>query len=279
LSKNLKKLTFSLRSVIDYNKIIEKEVIACFQIFGFSGVFLMTKRYDSTSFGGTNSQFQTTEWTKILNSSIGESILGELYNKYSKPLYSYLRRKGFNNDQAKDLVHGFFCEKVLGQQLIQKADRTKGKFRTFLLTAIQHYAIDIHRKSKPLKQLDEEIERPSDANDPETEFVIAFVKELIHSVLIELEEECKSKNKMTHWHIFRLWLLEPDISTKKTNMKAICAKFNINDVDKAYNMISNIKERFIIIFRRRLSHYLASETEIDEEIKFYIEIFSKYSTR
>ena len=72
----------------------------------------MTKRYDDTSYGGPNSRFQTTEWTKILNSGLGESILAELYAKYWRPVYSYLRRKGFSNDEAKDLIQGFFSEKV-----------------------------------------------------------------------------------------------------------------------------------------------------------------------
>jgi RNA polymerase sigma factor (sigma-70 family) len=239
----------------------------------------MAGKYDSTSFGGTNSQFQTTEWTKILNSSVGESILGELYVKYWRPIYSYLRRKGFNNDQANDLIQGFFSEKVLGRQLIQKADRTKGKFRTFLLTAIHNYAIDIHRTYKPLQQLNEEIERPSNANEPEMEFDIAWAKELLHSVLKELEAECKSNNKMTHWEIFRLWLLEPDIITEKVDMKSICIKFKITDANKAYNMISNLKGRFRKILRRHLSHNLSCETEIDEEINHFIEIFSKCPAR
>ncbi len=239
----------------------------------------MTEKYDRTFFCDGDSQFQTTEWTKILKSSVGKSILGELYVKYSKPVYSYLRRKGFNNDQAKDLIQGFFSDKVLGQQLLRKADRTKGKFRTFLLTAIKNYAIDIHRASKPLQQLDEEIERPSNTNDPEIEFDIAWAKELLHSVLKELEEECKSNNKTTHWNIFRLWLLEPNINTEKPDMKAISTRFDIDEVDKAYNMISNLKGRFRKILRRHLSHNLNNEKEIDDELQHFIEIFSENSTR
>jgi DNA-directed RNA polymerase specialized sigma24 family protein len=249
------------------------------QIFWSPGEFLMAGRYDSTSFGGSNSQFQSTEWTKIMNSSVSESILGELYMKYWRPVYSYLRRKGFNNDQAKDLIQGFFSEKILGQQLVQKADRTKGKFRTFLLTAIKNYAIDLYRINKPLYEPHEEIEISSNINDPETEFDIVWAKELLHSVLGELEVECRNRNKMIHWNIFRSWFLEPNISTEEANMSVICEKYGVDDVDKAYNMISNLKGRFRKILRHRFSFYLVSETEIDDEINHFIQIFSRTTTR
>lgn len=239
----------------------------------------MAGRFENTSYGGSNSQFQTTEWTKIVNSTIGKSILAELYNKYWRPVYSYLRRKGFSNDQAKDLIQGFFSEKVLGQQLLQKADRTRGKFRTFLLTSISNYAIDLNRKKRPMKGIDEKLEKPSDIDNPEIEFHIAWAKELLQSVLEELEAECISHDKIIHWEIFRTWLLESNVADGKVNMSVICAKYSIDDVNKAYNMISNIKGRFRKILRRRLRHEVDSDAEVDEEINKFIQIFSRSSTR
>jgi len=239
----------------------------------------MAGRYENTSYGGSNLQFQTTEWTKIVNSAHGKSILAELYTKYWRPVYSYLRRKGFSNEQAKDLIQGFFSEKVLGQQMLQKADRTRGKFRTFLLTSISNYAIDLNRKKRPMKELDEGIEKSSDIDNPETEFYIAWAKELLQSVLKELETECRNHDKIMHWEIFRAWLLEPDIGNGKVDMSVICAKYGIDDVNKAYNMISNIKGRFRKILRRRMRREVDSDAEIDGEINKFIRIFSRSSTR
>lgn len=239
----------------------------------------MAGRFENTSYGGSNSQFQTTEWTKIVDSTLGKSILAELYAKYWRPVYLYLRRKGFSNDQAKDLIQGFFSEKVLGQQLLQKADRTRGKFRTFLLTSISNYAIDLKRKKRPIKGLDEGLEKSTDIDNPETEFHIAWAKELLQSVLQELEAECRSHDKIIHWEIFRVWLLESNVADGKVNMSVICAKYSIDDVNKAYNMISNIKGRFRKILRRRLRHEVDSDAEVDEEINKFIQIFSRSSTR
>ena len=239
----------------------------------------MAGRFENTSYGGLNSRFQTTEWTKIVNSTLGKSILTELYTKYWRPVYSFLRRKGFSNDQAKDLIQGFFSEKVLGQQMLQKADRNRGKFRTFLLTSISNYAIDLNRKKRPMKELDEGIEKSTDIDNPETEFHIAWAKELLQSVLEELEAECRSHDKIIHWEIFRAWLLESNVADGKVNMSVICTKYSIDDVNKAYNMISNIKVRFRKILRRRLRHEVDSDAEVDGEINKFIQIFSRSSTR
>jgi len=236
-------------------------------------------RYEETSYGGVNSHFQTTEWTKILNSTLGESILAELYTKYWRPVYKYLRCRGFSNEEAKDLIQGFFSEKVLGQQLLKKADRSKGKFRTFLLTAIKNYAIDLYRQERPTRELDEEFEPPGKTGSPESDFDMAWAEELLQKVLAELEMECRNHGKQVHWEIFRSWLLEPELVDAKLDMSAICVKFGVDNPDKAYNMIANLKGRFRKILRRHLRRHMGSDAEIDDEIKHFIQIFSKTSPR
>jgi len=239
----------------------------------------VTNKYEDTSYGGLNSRFQTTEWTRIVNSGLGESILAELYAKYWRPVYSYLRRRGFSNDEAKDLIQGFFSEKVLGQQLLLKADRAKGKFRTFLLTAMKNYAIDLHRKEKPMQELDEGIERSSDANDPEAEFDIVWAQELLKEVLQKLEAECRTRKKELHWRLFEAWLVDPKISDGRTDMSDLCAELGIDNASKAYNMIANLKGRFQKIARACLRRYVGSDAEVDEEINHFIQTLSRRTLR
>jgi len=239
----------------------------------------MAGRYDNTSYMGGSSRFQTTEWTKIMSPQLGSSILAELYAKYWKPVYSYLRRKGFNNEDAKDLIQGFFSEKILGQQLLQKAEKPKGKFRTFLLTSLRNYATDIHRKEHPARNLDDQIEKSTSKGDPEMEFDLVWAKELLQSVLKELEAECKSRDKNVHWQVFREWLLDPDPNKDKRDMNEICKQYGVDNPDKAYNMIANIKVRFQKILRRRIRMSVDSDAQVDEEIRYFINIFSKSSTR
>lgn len=220
------------------------------------------------------SRFQTTEWTQVQKSALNQAVMGELYVKYRKPVYLYLRGRGFKDDQARELIQDFFTDKVLGQQLFHKADQAKGKFRTFLLTAIRNYAIDRHRKAKPMQPLDDDLEQASHKNDPSKAFNRAWAAHLLEQTLNELESECLTHGKQQHWEVFRLWLVEPNLSRDTSDMASICKKLGINDANKAYNMISNIKGRFKVVLRRCLQRQVSSERQVDEEIQSLLRVFS-----
>ena len=84
-----------------------------------------------TSIGGVASRFQTTQWSNILAAQTTDEtrrqfMLENLIETYWKPVYCYLRRKGCENETAKDLRQAFFSEIVFGRGLIQKANRAKG---------------------------------------------------------------------------------------------------------------------------------------------------------
>ncbi len=107
-------------------------------------------KYDRTELGGQGGAFETTHWTEILSARTldenrRKATMDKLLGRYWKPVYCYLRRKGRDNETAKDLTQGFFQEVVLGRDLVQKAESQKGRFRTFLLTALDHYVTSVDR--------------------------------------------------------------------------------------------------------------------------------------
>lgn len=238
----------------------------------------MAKPYDHTSLGGADRQFPQTKWTRMLDSRQREEVLAELYRGYWKPIYSYLRAMGFRNEQAKDLAQGFFTDKVLGQDLIDKADRTKGRFRNFLLRSVRNYAISVQRASQPHQSLDTDREDPSSAGKPEAEFNRVWADDLLQEVLKELELECQQRGKETHWLVFCDWLLDPQIEQKKT-MHEICHQYGIPEPAKAYHMIENVKRRFRALLRSRLGQVVASDTDAEAEICEFIDIFSGGAAR
>lgn len=239
----------------------------------------MPKHAGHTSLGGGNILFPLTEWTRISDLKCREAVYKELYQKYWKPLYAFLRGKGFGNDKAKDLVQDFFTEKVLEQELIDKADRNRGKFRNLLLVAIRNYAINACKSEKSFQELSERTDAVSNKDDPDIEFNRVWADEILDKVLKELKTECSRKGKNTHWEIFREWLLEPALDGNKTLMSDICSKYSIEDTSAAYNMIANIKGRFRAILRSHLRPLVKSESDVDAEIDNFITIFSKNPTR
>jgi len=239
----------------------------------------MSKRYDYTSLGGINGRFPQTEWTMILDPRQRQAILTELCTKYWKPLYQYLRFKGFSNEEAKDLVQGFFTEKILGREFLHRVDRTRGKFRNFLLVAMRNYAINIQMKEKTPVELDEQSLEIVGNEDPEAEFNRTWADEVLKKALKELENECHRRGKIAHWQIFREWLLEPTIGDDRIQMGTICVKYGIENASQAYNMISKIKLRFRTILRNHLRAYVDSDAAVDAEIIDFINVFSENSER
>jgi RNA polymerase sigma-70 factor (ECF subfamily) len=239
----------------------------------------MSNRRDYTSLGGTDGQFPQTAWTMILDPTRREAILAELCTKYWKPLYRYLRCKGFSNEEAKDLVQGFFTEKVIGREFLKRVDRTKGRFRNFLLVAMRNYAINIQKKDKVPLELDDVASGLSGTDDPETEFNRVWAYELLQQMLKELENECQRRGKIAHWQIFREWLLEPAIDDDRTQMSRICTKYGVASASQAYNMISKTKMRFRAILRRNLRCFVDSDAEVGGEISKFIKVFSSNPRR
>ena len=235
--------------------------------------------------GGMGKAFLTTHWSLI--EDIGGSdddknsaLIELLLKKYWKPVYCYLRRQGYGNEESKDLTQGFFQEVVLGRKLIDKADRTRGRFRSFLLTALNRYLINIHHKQASKRHIPKskvvymnfgdmpELPQTVTALTPEDSFTYAWVSALLEQVLTEVKVECEKAGKALHWKIFRERALKPIMEGGEAPaLEVICRKYGISNTAKASNMIVTIKRRFQAILRRHLRNSVMSDKEAEEELK------------
>ena len=77
--------------------------------------------------------------------------LERLCGEYWAPLYTFARRRGYEQADAKDLTQGFFYQ-LLKWELFAAADPDRGRLRTFLLTAFQRHIRDVFGREKALKR-------------------------------------------------------------------------------------------------------------------------------
>ena len=183
---------------------------------------------DYTSMGGTGQAFLTTHWSLIEDVSSSDldknrALLGLLLSKYWKPVYCYLRRKGYDNEKAKDLTQEFFYEAVFGRGLIHKADESKGRFRSFLLIALNRFLINIKNKETAQKRIPKDklvsldmidsLELPQTISTlgPEDSFNYAWVSSLLEDILEEVEAKCHADGKSVHWQVFCDRVMQPII--------------------------------------------------------------------
>jgi RNA polymerase sigma-70 factor (ECF subfamily) len=250
-----------------------------------------------TTMGGSHEGFLTTEWTLIDHIRSGDKtssaiLMNDLLKKYWKPVYCYLRRKGFDNERAKDMTQGFFQEIVLERALIEHADKSRGRFRTFLLTALQQYIAEAHRKqnfrkAKPkgfLISLDElksaQIPEAPAEFSPEDSFHYAWAAQLLDQLLEEVEAKCRAEGKAIHWQVFHDRVLRPIMEgAGAPSMEEICRQYDIESPGKASNMIVTVNRRFRAALNRHIRRLVVQDSDVEEEFQELIDIFAKGGAR
>lgn len=97
--------------------------------------------------------FATTRWSRVFRAVEKEGLddLAGLCRDYWKPLFHFARRRGHSLEDAQDLTQGFF-EQLLQTSTLARADRERGQFRTFLLTAFTRYLTSEHRARNAAKR-------------------------------------------------------------------------------------------------------------------------------
>ena len=100
--------------------------------------------------------FATTRWSLVLDASSeltpgGRQALATLCEVYWYPLYAYLRRQGHRAEDAQDLTQGFFAY-LLDKHSLHRVDRTRGRFRSFLLASLNHYVSNMCDRDRAQKR-------------------------------------------------------------------------------------------------------------------------------
>ena len=116
----------------------------------------MSSRSPETEIGGPERSAPQTLWTLVLKAKDPTSperraALERLIQAYWKLAYFFIRRRGNDVEASKDIEQGLFAA-LLERNFLQYVKRGHGKFRTFLLTALQHYMADEFDRSQALKR-------------------------------------------------------------------------------------------------------------------------------
>ena len=110
---------------------------------------------DDTSIGGAARDFPETRWTLVRSASQSPearaAALEQLLATYWKPIYHYVRRKGRTVEDAKDVVQAF-CAHLLDRDFLPRLDPGKGRFRSYLRAAVDHFLINEHEKAAARKR-------------------------------------------------------------------------------------------------------------------------------
>ncbi len=242
------------------------------------------RRHDHTDMGGTREAFLTTHWSLIRDLQTTKdkdgAPIGALLKQYWKPVYCYLRRKGYDNERAKDLTQDFFHEVVLNRDLIGRADQDKGHFRPFLLHALNQYVINKNRDERAQKRIPRDRIVSLDATDvphlpesfanvtAEDSYHYAWLSALLEDVVSVVEAKYSEQGKKIYWTLFEERVLQPILgSSDPPPLAQVCKKHGVDDVKKASNMIVTAKRFFRHTLVQHVRNTVMSEGQADEELQ------------
>ncbi len=231
---------------------------------------------------GQNAAFTTTHWSLIVAaqgrvSPEAQKALSTLCQTYWYPLYAYARSRGRNVEDAQDLTQGFF-ERLLEKDYLGIADRKKGRFRWFLLTAFKGFLANEYDKSmaakrgggKPAISLDVIVAEqqfdlePKSSLSPDKLFDRRWALTLLQTVQTRLKNEFQSAGKLE-----RFEKLESYLPGERTSTSYAEAGVALGVSENAVKVeVYRMKKRFGELLRNEIAHTVASESEVEEEIRF-----------
>lgn len=195
-----------------------------------------------------------------------------LAERYYYPAYVHVRSRGVAHEDAQNLVQGFF-EECLRRELFGRADRARGRFRNFFLTALDNYVRNEMRNDHAQRKHPEggfvaiDAELPATGDHVDRAFFRAFASRVVTQILSEVEAECRLNNQENHYLVFRRRIIEPALdAVEPPTQAALAEQLGVTEKQVA-NYLVTVKR----IFRRRLQAYViayaANEMDAAEEIK------------
>jgi DNA-directed RNA polymerase specialized sigma24 family protein len=233
--------------------------------------------------------FATTHWSAVLQAGRPDSpetarALAELCRVYWYPLYAYARRQGFDVPTAQDLTQDFFA-KLLEKNYVGIADRKRGKFRWFLITAFKCFLANEWDRAcaqkrgggaKPLSLDEMSAEEryrhePADRLNADQLFDRRWALDLLDRARLRLRDEYQSAGKAE-----RLVHLEPFLSGASTPGYAqVAAELGLSEAAMRQEA-HRFKRRFGELLRDEVARTVAQPDEVADELRYLIDVVCRW---
>jgi RNA polymerase sigma factor (sigma-70 family) len=234
--------------------------------------------------GSGASNFPSTSWSLVVAAAANptpdsRASLARICEAYWPPVYAFVRRTGYDKDQAQDLTQAFFAT-MLEKNYLGHADRERGRFRTFLLASVKHFLANEWDKrhawkrgggltAVPIDPIEaEEMYAPEAVEErtPETLFVHDWALTLLVQVMARLREEYAAMAKADYFAKLSP-LLDGDPPAK--SYSGLASELGVSP-GALRVAVHRMRRRYRELLRAELALLVATPEEIDEEIAFLL---------
>jgi RNA polymerase sigma factor (sigma-70 family) len=233
--------------------------------------------------------FVSTRWTVVLSagdlaSPHAAKALEELCRAYWYPLYAYVRRRGHAPPDAQDLTQEFFAQ-LLEHNWVARADRQKGRFRSFLLMVLKRFLANEWDKSKTLKRggtmrlvalpLDTAethySQEPASTCTPEHIFEKQWALALLESVLNQLRDDYAEEGKAVLFDTLKPCLIGVRESQPYS---ALAAELGMAE-GSVKVAVFRLRERYRERLKGEIAHTVASPADVEEELRHLFRVLAR----
>jgi RNA polymerase sigma factor (sigma-70 family) len=232
--------------------------------------------------------FATTHWSVVLAAKdrlcpAGRRALESLCQAYWYPLYAFVRRQGHNPEDAADLTQGFFT-RLLEKDWLADVSRTKGRFRSFLLAAMNHFLANEYDKAQARKRgggcriVSLEVKtaetryrlEPSDPVTPEQLYERQWALTLLDQVLTRLQGHYEEEGKADLFAVLKPCLGGRCEAQPYANLAA-----RLGMTEGAVRVaVHRLRQRYREVLREEIAQTVSSLEEVEPEIRHLMRALS-----
>lgn len=209
-------------------------------------------------------------------SPAGRDALVTLCETYWYPLYAFVRRRGHAAEEAQDLTQEFFA-RLLEKESVASADPARGKFRSFLLSSLNHFLANEWRRARaqkrggerPILSLDFQHGESSLAIEPahdltpEKLFERRWALTLLTQALARLRDEYAAAGKLPLLERLQPYLGGGDDTASYRDLAG-----DLGMSEGAVKVaVYRLRRRCRDILREEIAQTVAGPEEVDEELR------------
>ena len=209
------------------------------------------------------------------------NALSELCRIYWRPVYGFLRRQGYEREDAQDLTQGFFTH-LIERRGYARADREKGRFRSFLLKVLKNFVADAHDRENALKRgggmILEKLDDKSEAEitgaakwQADEVYDRQWAATLVQQALNRLAQECAiaGKAELFGWLVPRLAVTEESVIPYEE-----MARQSSRTATILRQELIRLRARYRAILREEVRGTVWDPAEVDEELRYLCSVLA-----
>lgn len=222
--------------------------------------------------------FRSTAWTIVVKAT-GEGVpaqqaLETLCQAYWYPIYAFVRRTGLRSADAEDATQAFFTW-VIETGVVARADPARGKFRSFLISALKQFLsrqrefemAAKRRPEHPLLSLDVQLGEqryevePCDNQTPEKLFEYSWALMVIDTAMARLRSEWAEAGRARYFDALKEYIVQ------QTNLcgRELAEKLNLSE-GAVRVAVHRLKRRFAEVLREEVGRTLEAHESVDDEL-------------